>query len=212
MESYCEKLVSVGGEPLSNCPVDLNQTILDLAGNLGEELEDLLSQKNGFYCFSSALHIFPSGETENTLSLENWNSTELWRKDYGSLAENRLFFAEDIFGVQFCILDNQIFTFDPETGDTELIASNFEGWAKCIVDDYDFLTGFSFAHRWQEKNGAISPGTRLLPKIPFALGGEFDIENFYALDSIRGMKFRADLAQQIKDCPDGSKVRLKIID
>ena len=212
MGNYFDKLLSIAGEPLADCPPILDQAILNLAGNLGEKLASLLTQKNGFYCFESALHIFPSGSSTHDISLESWNSQQLWRKDYGSLAEKGLFFAEDIFGVQFCILNNKIVTFDPETGDTELIANNLENWAKCILDDYEFLTGFSFAHSWQQRYGAIPPGKRLLPKIPFVLGGEFEIENLYVLDSIKGMQFRADLARQIKDNPDGTKIKFKIVD
>ena len=212
MQNYCQKLLAIGSKSLTSYPPSLNQDILNLAGNLGKELESLLTNKNGFYCFESALHIFPSGEAKNTISLESWNSQDLWRKDYDSLAEKGLFFAEDIFGVQFCILDNKIVTFDPETGDTELIANNLEDWAKCILDDYEFLTGFSFAHSWQQRYGAIPPGKRLIPKIPFVLGGEFEIENLYALESIKGMQFRADLARQIKNNPDGTKIKFKIVD
>lgn len=212
MKTHCQKLLSIAGEPLIDSSPVFNKIVLDLAGNLGKELQNLLLQKNGFYCFESALHFFPSGLSDNTISLEHWNSLELWKQHYSFLADEYLFFAEDIFGGQFCIVKDKICTFDPETGDIEKIANNFETWAKCILDEYDFLTGFSLAHSWQEKYGEIPPGTRLLPKIPFIYGGEFKIDNLYLLDSITGMKLRADLAQQIQNSPDGTKIKFKIIE
>lgn len=33
-----------------------------------------------------------------------------------------MFFAEDVFGGQFCIKDNQVYRFDPETGGLDVIA------------------------------------------------------------------------------------------
>ena len=51
---------------------------------------------------------------------------------------------------------------------------------------------------------------RLLPKVPFILGGQFSIENFYVLNDAEGMQFRASIANQLHDCPDGTKVVLNI--
>jgi hypothetical protein len=51
-----------------------------------------------------------------------------------------------------------------------------------------------------------------LPKVPYVLGGHgsFAIENLYALGDVEGMRFRASIANQLHDCPDGSKVVLNI--
>lgn len=212
MKNYFQKLLSLAGEPLIDSSPIFNKTILDLAGNLGKELQSMLAQKNGFYCFELALHVFPLGSSENTISLDIWNSRESWKQYYGCLADKCLFFAEDIFGGQFCIVGDKICTFDPETGDLEEIADSFENWAKSMLDEYDFLTGFSLAHSWQEKYGVIPPGKRLLPKIPFVCGGEFTIDNLYLLDSVTGMKLRADLARQIQNSPDGTKIKFRIVE
>ena len=212
MTGHIEKLVSIGSHPLGNSPPKLSEALLNLAGALGEELYFLLSQKNGFYAFESALHVFPAGHLNDIIELEAWNSEQLWKECYGSLTENCLFFAEDIFGGQFCVLNNKICSFDPETGDIQEIADNFERWAKCILDDYNMMTGYSLAHSWQEKYGAIPVNRRLLPKIPFVCGGEFKIDNLYLVDAVKGMKFRADIAKQIRDCPDGSKITIRVID
>ncbi len=57
----------------------------------------------------------------------------------------------------------------------------------------------------------VAVGKRLLPKVPFILGGKFTVDNLYLLDSITGMKLRGDLARQIKNSPDGTKVTFKIV-
>jgi hypothetical protein len=49
-----------------------------------------------------------------------------------------------------------------------------------------------------------------LPKKSFVVGGEFEIGNLYDLDEVEGMRFRASLAIQIRDLPNGAKVRFTI--
>ncbi|WP_020396257.1 hypothetical protein [Thiolinea disciformis] len=127
------------------------------------------------------------------------------------MANECLFFAEDVFGGQFCLRDSQIYTFDPETGAFEWLAHDLEGWAKAILSDYEMLTGYVFAHHWQEQHGSLLAGKRLLPKIPFVLGGEFILDNLYLGDAVTGMRFRASLAHQMKDLPNGTQIRFNII-
>jgi hypothetical protein len=45
--------------------------------------------------------------------------------------------------------------------------------------------------------------------VPFVLGGEFVLDNMYMADAVEGMRFRADIARQIKDLPDGAEIKLK---
>lgn len=55
-------------------------------------------------------------------------------------------------------------------------------------------------------------GSRLLPKQLFVLGGSFDVDNLYALDAVKGMQLRAEIARQIRDLPDGTSVTLRLTD
>jgi hypothetical protein len=49
-----------------------------------------------------------------------------------------------------------------------------------------------------------------MPKIPFVMGGEYNIENLWAGDAVQGMRFKGDMALQIRDVPDGGAVKLNI--
>ncbi|TLG92173.1 SMI1/KNR4 family protein, partial [Pseudomonas edaphica] len=79
-----------------------------------------------------------------------------------------------------------------------------------LVSDYEVLTGYPLAHRWQKKKGQLAAGKRLLPKIPCVLGGGFVLNNLYSIDAVKGMKLRADIARQIKDLPDGAQIKLRL--
>jgi hypothetical protein len=207
-----EKLLSISSGPLSRHPVTVRVADFDASTSAAAELLGLLETRNGFYAFESALHVFPAALNENEMTLSHWNSQSLWRYEYGALAGKMFFFAEDAFGGQFCIDEGQFCSFDPETGSVEFISQTLEGWAKRLLEDYRVLTGWPLLSEWQRRNGPISPGKRLVPAIPFVLGGEYSLANLNAANAVNAMKFRGYLAGQIKDLPDGTEIKLRFID
>lgn len=175
-----------------------------------KELEELLGRKNGFYAFESALHLLPSNCENAPMDIERWNNGGLWREEYDGVADGFLFFAEDAFGEQFALRDGMVYRFDGENGAAEEMANSLEDWASLILDGYEYETGYPLAHEWQMLNGTLMPGERLLPKVPFVIGGAYKIENLYAGDPVERMRLRAFIWKQIKDLPDESKVRLTV--
>jgi hypothetical protein len=199
----------------------------------------LLNERNGFYAFESALHVLPSlclpstrldsllgTETGSVLvgrdddqgqwpgsrmDLEHWNSELLWRTHFEQATEGLLFFAEDAFGEQFALSEGQVVRFDPETGETAEHAPTLEAWAEKIVSDYSYETGYKVAHEWQLQNGPLIEGHRLIPTLPFVMGGKYEVDNLYSLDAVKSMRYRADIWKQLRTIPDGTHVKLKVI-
>lgn len=180
--------------------------------HIPEKIRPLLRARNGFFAFESALRVFPSGGSALSYSIEQWNSHSLWRDRYGNLTDGLFFFAEDIFGGQFCLKDDLVFTFDPETAETKKFADSLEAWAECVLDDYDFVTGYSLGHEWQQRFGGLQARDRLFPKVPFVFGGQFEVTNLEAIDGARGMCDRGPIALQLNGVPDGTKVKLTVRD
>ena len=203
--SRLSKLIQISGDPSGPDFLPQAQLLSD-----HEELRHLVTVKNGFYTFESALHVFPASAIAPERGLDEWNSVSLWRHAYGNLTDGLFFFAEDLFGIQFAVLANRVYTFDPETGKRQEFARNLEDWADKILADYNLHTGFSLGHAWQTAHGPLPAGKRLLPKVPFVAGGQFSVDNLYAGDAVQGMLFRAELAKQIADLPDGAKIRFEI--
>ena len=170
------------------------------------ELSEMLIEKNGFYAFESALFV------RSYDGIQAWNERGLWRESYSGLADGIVFFAEDIFGGQFGIRGEQVVSFDPETADVEVLSSSLEDWAKEILNEYPVLTGYPLAEEWQEEHGRLSPGMRLVPKLPFVAGGDFSVRNLYELNDVAGMRLRGDIARQIHDAPEGAELKIKIVD
>jgi hypothetical protein len=208
---FIEKIISISSPPLqiSGERCELENTS---SNTLVSDICSMLDIKNGFYVLASALHVLPlkaaSVNYNEHSDIQAWNAHDGWRSFYGDKLEGMLFFAEDVFGCQFCVKDESILSFDPESGRTEFISSSLEGWAKKVLTD-NALTGFPLAHEWQLKNGPLPYGKRLLPKIPFILGGAYAADNLCAINAEQGMAYRGDLWRQLMDLPDGAKVVLK---
>jgi hypothetical protein len=159
----------------------------------------LLKNKNGFYTFKSALHIFSIEEQEvinNIVKKSNLYKAECF------------YFAEDIFGNLFCIKNNKFYLMDLESGSYEYIADNLDGWAKEILNDYNYLTGYPLADEWQKINQPLKNNERLVPKKSFLLGGEYEINNLYTMDRIEALSLRFDIFNQLKDISDGDSIIL----
>ncbi len=198
-----EKLLSIASPEISEG--------IEFDGRFPEDLKRLLKARNGFYAFESALYFRPIRSSGQHIGIIEWNEPGLWIGDYGF--ETAPFcFAEDVFGCQFGFLNEEIVNLDPETGTLSKVANNLESLATQILEDWRVLTGHAIARAWQTEHGPLGPEERLVPKTPFVLGGAFDLENLYAIDSVQGMKQRASFANQIRDFPDGTKVSLRVAD
>jgi hypothetical protein len=206
-----EKIASIGSEALEQTAAAA--AALTRLGERGAELARLLALKNGFFAFVSGLHVFPSSAPSLTIDLARMNGTEVvWRSDYWHHCDGLFFFAADAFGGLFAIRDAAVVRFDPETGTDEPMAATLEAWAATILADHEVEVGWPLAQVWQEQNGPLAEGSRLVPVIPFVLGGAFAVENLRSEHLIQSLRMRADIARQLRDLPDGTRVQLRITD
>jgi len=205
-------LLEAANEIVSAAPPALDGWTTRHADARLAELEHLYSHKNGFLAFDRALRFFAADPHAHDLSLSRWNSPRLWRDHYGNLADDLLFFADDIFGGQFCLKEGGVFTFEPETGTLERLADDLDGWAALMLTETDYYTGRPLAAAWQERFGVLEPTQRLISTLLFTLGGEFSLANLSAKDATLGMKIRGPIAQKISGLPEGTKIRFVIED
>jgi hypothetical protein len=206
-----QKLLEIGGAPFVSKGAEFAVPVLDRFGSIGTSLIDVLRRKDGFFCFESALRLFPSMTVESSWGIGEWNSHDLWKIGYRGLADDILCFAEELFGRQFVIADGKVGVFEAETGEVEIMGLSLEEWASKILLDYNQITGYGIAHEWQHRYGPLKPRHRLMAKTPFVLGGDYSIVNLASTDSLEVMKTLGNLAYQIHDLPDGARVELKVL-
>ncbi|MFC1745790.1 SMI1/KNR4 family protein [Candidatus Riflebacteria bacterium] len=174
-----------------------------------KDLTGILKKKNGFLSHESALFFLPANSVGDVLGLKDWNEDDFWRKHYKLSKDSLIFFAMDVFGCQFGMHVSKIVRFIPETGELIYHSKSFDEWAEKILEDYDYETGWSLAREWQLRNSPLQVGYRLVPKQPFVLGGKCEPENFVAMTAKSVILNYAFLYNQIKDYPDGKKVKIK---
>lgn len=167
-------------------------------------LAPLWAQRNGWVAFWSSLHVFPLGPARDGCDVAAVNATLAGA--FGELAAGHLAFGQDLFGVLVTWHGQHVCTFDPETAEHEPVAENLDDWADAVLADPEELVGSAFALDWQERNGPLEPGERLVPLLPFVLGGEYDDANLEPRDTLRALRERAALARVIATLPDGADV------
>ncbi len=212
MNTALKKLISIASNPLLPQWRAEDERIVEPFGEIGRALLDLLRHKNGFFAFESALHVLPMGSHPDCLTLEFWNDLETWKGCYGRLIPMPvLFFAQDVYGNQFGITQEGIFLFFSEFAEFEPVAKTLADWGDIFLADWRGFSGYDLAHAWQAQNGMLKEGERLIPKIPFVVGGKYEVANLYKGPIVEAMRFRASLAGQVDAIPDGSSIDLRII-
>lgn len=169
----------------------------------------LLGERNGFYAFASALHVYGMGTTDET-DLLTWNSPAGWREELGDLATGYFAFAEDVFGGQFCVNAAGFHHFNIETAQVRPMGVDAEAWAATLFERYDYWTGFTLAWEWQSQHGPLARGQRLFPRRPFVLGGDFEVENLRAGNTDDNVGFYAYVARHLHEVPDGTAVEIEL--
>lgn len=214
MDMTAQKLLAMLGPdvsgPLGRFITEADRKPLEVVGSSG--LFELLRFRNGFFAFGGALHVFPWGKAEGYVDIEAWNDKDLWRFEYKGLDDNALYFAEDVFGGQFGIHDGRVTMMDPETAERLAVAENVSAWLDWVISDPDLSVGRALATQWSRMNGRIPVGQRLVPRIPFVMGGGYELENLVCMNSVSAMRTRGAIAVQIEELPDGSPIRLDIIE
>ena len=200
---------------LASNPIGSGFDASTLRGSLNPQTAKLLADRDGFYAFEGALLVRPVLDTQNVLGIMTWNSFDLWKShysDFGIDIQSNTFFAENILGEQFFLANDWIGQFDPETGESHKVADDLNSWAAAILADSDYLTGHGLAHKWQKANGKLPAGSRLIPKVPFVLQGDFEVSNLVAKPELEAITIRAQLAAQLARLKDGEVITFEISD
>jgi Protein of unknown function DUF2625 len=174
------------------------------------ELADMLTRMNGFFLFNAGVQVFRAGEPGVGPELQSWNQAATWKESYGGLAEGLFCFGQDLFGTQFAVRDGaQVVVFDPETADVEALGASLQDWASWLLEDPDVRGAAGFARSFQDAEGPLQPDQRLVPLQPFVGGGDYDFGNLSVKDAVAAMRIRGPIAQQLRDLPEGSAIRLR---
>jgi len=176
------------------------------------ELAELLSTRNGCTFFNAGVQVFRAGAEGFGPELAAWNESATWKDTYQGLADGLFCFAQDVLGTQFAVDANRIVAVNPETGERTVVGDSLGAWAEWLLADPDVNGTYRLATAWQNENGALEHGQRLVPYRFFVLGGGYELSNLVAKDAATCMRIRGPIARQIHDLPDGTEIRLTVED
>lgn len=205
-----KKLLKIASNSTASAKADYIETVIKKytsCSNVYTQLCNLLIKRNGFYAFENALNVY--GISKESCEFSNMNNMIDWDTKYG-IPKGSCLFGQDAFGFQFFINKKGVYQLNTEDGSTECLGLTLTDWAKVLLSDYDYITGWSLAKTWQTFNGEIKNGFRLFPKIPFLLGGKFEINNLYEANIEEGLSSRLNLYEQTKNLKDGQEIDLII--
>ncbi len=121
-------------------------------------------------------------------------------------------FAIDAFGDVFVKHEGGVLRVSTETGEADDTWVDLACWVKDLVDNPDVVAGQRFLAAWEALNGRIPSGHRLTPRMPFVFGGPYAVDNIVSLPIEDILNFRAHIAREIHDLPDGARVLIETTD
>jgi hypothetical protein len=110
--------------------------------------------------------------------------------------------------------EGQYWRLSPEDSSCQVVASNRRE-LDALSTDQEFL------HDWymralvdlaREKCGPLPEEKKYCLKIPGLLGGEYGGDNLAISPLVELVRISGEIAKQTKDIPDGTKIKLKVVD
>lgn len=193
-------------------PPEINEDTLDICQQfiVDKNYFDFISFiGNGGFFFGQSLQVYDLGENKNFNNILSVNTTLV--ENFGDIFKDLFAFAQDIFGNQF-VYDQKrdaFAFFCAESGERQSMGNTFSEWLDVFVADRDYYTGQSYEQQWKLQHD-LPFDHRIMPKIPFIIGGDFEVSNFYTSAYPKYHSFNADFAKQIINLPDGQKIKLVI--
>ena len=98
----------------------------------------------------------------------------------------------------------------PEELECEIIAKSIEEYNELIKDEEFVQDWFmqALVNKAKKALGDLSEGQKYCLKTPIPFGGDYKISNVKTAPLIDLVRASGDMAKQIKDLPDGAKVKL----
>ena len=188
------------------------EAVLGPSGRLLTPHRRLLERANGAYLHEHALHLFGACESPAWHSLRAWNDRATWRDTYGDATDGLTFFAEDAFGDQFAYTGSggEVVTFEAELGRIVPAAPSFVAWLEEMIERPAALLPVDVLARERSEHRMHAAGTHLYSWPPLFSVESREGVSLGHVDAIEAMRFRGELARQIRNLPPGTQFRLDL--
>lgn len=172
----------------------------------------LLELVNGGLFHDHALHLFGACQGPPWHALPAWNAPTTWRDTYGEAAAGLVFFAEDAFGDQFAYRGEhaEVVIFEAEVGRVVPFAPHFVAWLEEMVERPAAILPFEVLAGQRAEGRHHQAGTHLFAWPPLSTVESRTGVSVGHVDALEAMRFRGQLARQVRDLPAGTQVRIDL--
>ena len=193
------------------------EEILGASGRLLTPHRRLLELHNGGYFHGHALHVFGACEGPAWHSLRAWNATATWRDTFGDATDGLVFFAEDAFGDQYAYTSvpgqsGSVVCFEAELGRVVPVANSFLDWLEEMVERPSSALPVDVVVAQTTAERRLHAGTHLYAWPPLFAAESRDGVSVGHVDAVEAMRFRGELARQIRNVPAGTQVKIDLGD
>jgi hypothetical protein len=173
-------------------------------GRLPDYLKDFLSRQNGLIAFDGGFHIRGCVLTPKWHSLGYaWDGELKLSALFDNLTPNDIPIAQDCFGDQYLIRDNQIIRLLTETGDLEFLETDFYKFIELVEADPIGILNVVDIDRFD-----LKPGQLLSVIPPFCIKSKSD-RSIKPVDSDERIRFLSSFSRQISNLPDGTNIKIE---
>lgn len=166
-------------------------------------LFEVLREVNGFIIGNGVLHVRGASTVPEWHSLrEAWQGENRFAKLYEGLEAEDIPFAQDSFGDQFLLRDGAVWRLFAETGEVEEMAVDLNEFWERVTEDAEGYLNVPAAD--------LAPGQLLLAYPPYCVGDTERQVGLTKLPAAEVIRFHATLAAQLKDVPEGAKIKFNI--
>jgi hypothetical protein len=193
------------------------ERVLGPSGAPGTPHRRLLEMTNGAYLYDHALHFFGACEAPPWHSLPAWNAPTTWRDTYPDGVAGLVCFAEDAFGDQFAYDERgaqagAVVVFEAELGRVVPAAPSFLLWLEALVAHPAAVLPIDVLAAQRAEHRSLGSGMHLFAYPPLFTPESREGVSLGHVDAVEAMRFRGQLASQVRRLPPGSRVEIKLED
>lgn len=175
---------------------------------------EILRIANGFALHRRTFRFFGIETRDATLDLCSWNQSS-WVAEYGDLANNIIFLAEDIFGDQYGLRytdgtpgNFELIKFWCEGGETQVVeAESIEAWlVSCVLRETPTVWDVALANAVLARGLVPSETEHLAFSVPLIVGGNSEQSNLEVMDREFHLHLLGQLSRKNRSLQEGARI------
>jgi hypothetical protein len=180
----------------------------ELLNELPPELAAFLLEENGFVAVRGGFHVRGACREPAWHSLRAaWLGPESVSSRYPSVRSSDVPFAEDAVGDQFLVREGIVHRLSGETGEIESLGATLTEFLSRVANDPIEYLSLGPLLAFEDTGNQLAPGQLLNVYPPYCVDTPTE-RSFRAVPAEQQLRSLARLAEEIRDLPDGTQIKI----